>query len=303
VPRRETRAEVGAVRSPGLIRANRLGLNSEWRYWTTSAPQPGLAAALTPNIEATVTTRVNATIAAIPTATSVPVNAIQQTAPVKPTTLPAMALAPTSVRTAAVPAQPTAAPAPAVERDHGISFGKPLTIGSDTLPMIGVLTTNSSEQVKSFTVKATYKAQDRIVATASGAVNDLRPHEVRTASLFSTDKIPSTYDSVRVDVDSMVREASSTPGAEAASALVFGPPAVKSMGSLGTIDVEVTNKDNAQHSFSVQALILNGGELVGIASGAVNDLLPGQTKTASLLNAGRMPNYDGIRVAVDTVLR
>jgi len=178
-------------------------------------------------------------------------------------------------------------------------FGQPITIRQNT---VAALVTNTTDQVKSFTVKATYKNGDTILATASGAVNDLRPGQRRAVTLVSSSPLPSTFESVRLDVDTMVRDVRTTPAAEAAAKLRFGPPAIR-RGNLPTMDVEVRNEDTAAHSFTVQAAFLKGGNLVGVASGAVNDLEPGQTKTASLVSGSTIPEYDDILLAVDTLVR
>ena len=67
-----------------------------------------------------------------------------------------------------------------------------------------------------------------------------------------------------------------------------------------TVAVEVTNSDSAPHTLTVQAALYKSGNLIGIATGAVNDLVAGQTKTAALL--GAVPGADDIKLAVDTVV-
>ena len=104
--------------------------------------------------------------------------------------------------------------------------------------------------------------------------------------LVSTEPIPATAESVRIDVDTMVIDTEMTAGAEAAKRITFGPPAVSSSGGFTQINVEVTNNDTKEHSFTVQALFMQGATLVGIGSGAVNDVAAGQTKTATLIVQG-----------------
>ena len=217
------------------------------------------------------------------------------------------AVAPTSA-----PAQPTAAPKVQVQPttppqpadpNKGITFGKPVLFTVAGFTTVGVLATNTTDQVKSFTVKATFKTGDKIAATANGAVNDIRPGQTRAVSMVSTSPIPTTYDSVRVDVDTMIREAKTTPGADAAAKIKFGEPAVKTNAGFTTIDLEATNGDTAVHSFTVQIAFLKGDELVGLANGAVNDLEAGQTKTATLAAVGAIPAYDKMIVNVDTLVK
>lgn len=221
---------------------------------------------------------------------STPTPTVQTSDPVeKKSQVPASSGASVASPTAATKADP----------NRGIEFDEPITLGDS---MAAVLVRNTTDQVKSFTVKVTYKEGDRILATAIGAVNDLQPGQLRAANLSSTQPLPEQFDSVRVDVDTMVREAQSTPAAEAARKITFGEPAIKE-GSFPTVDVEVTNGDSAPHSFTVQAIFLQGGELVSVASGAVNDLAPGQTKTATLASVGGIPEHDEVQLAVDTLVK
>lgn len=186
--------------------------------------------------------------------------------------------------------------------NKGIVFGEPVTFSSGGFSTVGLLVTNTTDQVKSFTVKATYKLGDDILATAVGAVNDLLPGQMRAASLISQDAIPSQFDSVRVDVDTMIVEDSTTPGASAASKIAFGKPALSGDANFVTVNVEVTNNDSNAHSFTVQSIFLQGEKLIGIGTGAVNDLAAGQTKTASLIVQGMAQNAD-IELAVETVIQ
>lgn len=257
---------------------------------TPTAPAPG-AAANPPSTAASQASPITA-----PTAATAATN--PAAAPAKPTEAAKPAAAPTAPATAA--AAPTK---PAADPNRGVTFGKPVVFGAGGLNTVAIWTTNTTQQVKSFTVKATYKNGDTILTTASGAVNDLRPGQSRAVTLIARDKVPDKYETVRVDVDTMIREAASTPGADAAAKLSFGPPNIKTQGSLSTVDVEVKNGDSAPHSFTVQAAYLKAGELSGVATGAVNDLAPGQTKTATLLVQGTAAGADKTELAIETVIK
>jgi hypothetical protein len=210
---------------------------------------------------------------------------------------------------AAAPAADKPAVAPAahaadkpVDANRGISFGTPKVLNHSGVNTVLVPVTNTTDQVKSFTVKATFKNGSSVAATASGAVNDLLPQQKRVVALISTDAIPATYDSVRVDVDTMVREAKTTKGADAAHNISFGEPAIKG-GAMPSVEVEVTNGDSATHSFTVQGAFYDGDDVVGLATGAVNDLAPGQTKTATLLVQGSTKSSDQPALAIDTLVK
>lgn len=217
-------------------------------------------------------------------------------------TSPGSSAAAVDIDPSAAPVASAAAPATSADVNKGITFGEPVTFSAGGLNTVGVLATNTTDQVKSFTVKATYKTGEQIAATAVGAVNDLAPGQTRAVSLVSQEAIPANTDSVRVDVDTMIREAASTSGAEVAQKLQFGPPNVKATSGLSTVDVEVTNNDVAAHSLTVQATFTQGGKLVGIGSGAVNDLAPGQTKTATLIVQGQAEGAE-VQIAADTIVQ
>jgi hypothetical protein len=179
-------------------------------------------------------------------------------------------------------------------------FGTPEIFGTAELPTVGLLAQNTSDLVKTYTVKATYKSGETITATATGVVNDHLAGQTRTVTLL-LDTAPGPDDVVTVDVDTMISEDETTPNAEIAKLVVFGPPSFND-GSLPTIAVEVTNNSDALISLLVSAGVLRDEILVGIGSGAVNDLAPGDTKTATLLMDGEGTAEDEVILSVDSVL-
>lgn len=219
-----------------------------------------------------------------------------------PTSTSAPAAGAASPVASAVAVAPTTAAA-AADPNRGIKFAPPVVFRTPVLTTVGVLATNTTNQVKTFTVKATFKNGDTIAATAAGAVTDLRPGEMRVASLVSPAAIPESFDSVRVDVDTMVRDTASTTTADAAAKFTFGPPAFQAAGGLTTINIEATNQDAAAHTLTVQVAFLKGGNLVAVTAGAITDIAPGQTKTTAFLVNGPLPEYDTFQVAVDTVVK
>lgn len=204
-----------------------------------------------------------------------------------------------------IPSPPTDTPPPTATQppadpNRDISFGEPVIFDNSGFQTVAALVTNTTTQVKSFTAKATFKSGDQILATAVGAVNDLLSGQTRAVSMLTTDVIPDSYDSVRLDVDTMIREVDATASADAAMKIVFGSPAI-SGGDFPMVNVEVTNNDSAQHSMTVQAVFTQGGQLVGVATGAVNELAPGQTKTATLMGQGQL--VGDVTVAVETLVQ
>jgi len=201
----------------------------------------------------------------------------------------------TSVAEATAPAATSAAEAPA---GGDIVFGKVVDFSSNGLNSYAATVTNNSQAPKSFTAKATFKKSEDLVGTAVGAVNDILPGQTRAVMLLASSPI-SDYDSVKVDVDTMISE-SGSPNAPAAQKITFGKPKVQTS-PLGSIDVETTNGDDKTHSYTVQGVFIQNGELVGTATGAVNDIAAGQTKTASLIVQGKAEG--DLTILVDALIQ
>ncbi len=73
----------------------------------------------------------------------------------------------------------------------------------------------------------------------------------------------------------------------------------------GTTEVvgEIKNNDTAKHSASLKATFYaKDSKIIGTASGAINDVAPGETKTFSLLTTDTVTGYDHMKVQVDTLL-
>jgi hypothetical protein len=195
------------------------------------------------------------------------------------------------------------APTATADRSQGIVLGEPAALVSGGARVVGVLASNTTDVVKTFTVRATYTQDGRPVATAAGAVNDLLPGQTRAALLASTDQIPAGAQSVRLEVGSVVEEAPTTPGARAAGLIRFGAARAVPSQTQPAVELEVTNGDQAAHTITVQAALLRGDELVGVAVGAVSNLAPGATRTASLMVQGTTEGHDRVIPAVQTVVR
>lgn len=66
---------------------------------------------------------------------------------------------------------------------------------------------------------------------------------------------------------------------------------------------EVTNNDSGQHSATLKATFYDAsGKILGTASGAVNDVAPGETKTFTLITSDNVTGYKDMKVQVDTLL-
>ena len=234
----------------------------------------------------------------------------RQQTPVAGTITPVPSPAVTAGPVATVRA-PAVTPVPAPTATAGLSvtggaatviLGKPLIVNSPDMGTIYVPVTNPGRTVKTFTIKATYKQSGRIAATAPGPVADLQPGQTRAVPLVSADPLPEQGDTIRVEVDRMIADQASTPGAEIAKKITFGPPKLSSPEGFPQVDVAVTNGDTRPHSLVVQAMFMKGDTLIGVATGDVDDLAPGQTQMAALSVQGTTQG-GAVSLAVDTLVQ
>lgn len=66
---------------------------------------------------------------------------------------------------------------------------------------------------------------------------------------------------------------------------------------------EITDNDSIKHSAMLKATFYDaGGKILGTASGAVNDIAPGDTKTFNLITIDTVTGYKDMKVQVDTLL-
>ena len=66
---------------------------------------------------------------------------------------------------------------------------------------------------------------------------------------------------------------------------------------------EIKNNDSSQHSATLKATFYDAsGKITGTASGAVNEVAPGETKTFTLLSTTDVTGYANMKVQVDTLL-
>ena len=223
--------------------------------------------------------------------------------PVPAPTATARPVATASAKTVTPVAAPTATARPSVTAStNAVTIGKPLTVNGAGMGTIYVPVTNAGRTVKSFTIKATHKNDGRIAATAPGPVADLQPGQTRAVALVSADPLPEQGDPIKLDVDRVVADQASTPGAEVAKKIRFGSPKLSSPEGFPQVDVAVSNGDNKPHSLIVQAMFMKGNTLIGVATGDVDDLEPGQIQTAALSVQGTTQGGE-VRLAVDTLVQ
>lgn len=89
-----------------------------------------------------------------------------------------------------------------------------------------------------------------------------------------------------------------TPSAisETNSPITFGKPTVKSSAMDTLIYVEVKNNEDSKISCSVNAVFKKGDTILGNASGAVNEIPPHGSRTATLMMLERPKGYDTIKL-------
>lgn len=72
---------------------------------------------------------------------------------------------------------------------------------------------------------------------------------------------------------------------------------------MNQVDGEITNNDSGKHSATLKATFYAAdGKIMGTATGAVNDVAPGETKTFSLMTTDSISGYANMKVQVDTLL-
>jgi hypothetical protein len=231
--------------------------------------------------------------AAAPAAQQAPAPAVPQ-APAAGPALPAPKL---EVPVATELTQQAPRPAiPAPEQAGGIALGQPLLIGSR---MAAIQVTNTTDLVKTFTIRLTYKQGDKS-NELSGTVSDLRPKQTGFATINTYALLTGAQDSASIAVTG-VKDATTTPKAEANARLKLGEPSAE--GGAAKATVQVSNGDDKSHGFTVRAGFLKGGELVGYAEQQVTDLPAGQGRTVSLTAMNTVASYDQVQASIVGLIR
>jgi hypothetical protein len=184
---------------------------------------------------------------------------------------------------------------PAPDQTGGIALGQPLLIGSR---MAAIQVTNTTDSVKTFTVRLSYKQGEKS-NELSGTVIDLRPKQTSLATLNTYSLMAGNYESASLAVTG-VKEAPTTPKAEATAKLTLGEPTAEKSSDKAT--VQVTNGDKERHTFTVRAGFFRGGELVGYGEKQVLALEPGKSETVKLVAVNDLAGYDEVKTSVISVL-
>ena len=117
----------------------------------------------------------------------------------------------------------------------------------------------------------------------------------------NTDTVPNS-NSDKTSTDSKTTDTKKSESAKEKLTIKNSVASDKGYGMI-QVDGEVTNNDSSEHSATLKATFYDAdGKILGTASGAVNDLAPGETKTFSLMSTDKIDGYKDMKVQVDTLL-
>lgn len=158
---------------------------------------------------------------------------------------------------------------------------------------------NNDSNAHSFTLKVSFYDKDKkLLGSAVGAVNDLNGGETKIFSAMATEDYSKSA-SYKVQVDTMVSSKNNKK-----SPIEFSNVVSKAQSGFTTVDGEAKNTDTTDHSFTVVVGFYdNSGKLIGTATGAVNDLAAGDTKTFSAMSTGDYSKAANYKVQVDTMVK
>lgn len=179
-----------------------------------------------------------------------------------------------------------------------VVFSNTLIQSDPSMTMVYGEVKNNDTKARSFTIKVTfYDNSQNIIGSASGAVNDLNGGESKIFSAIGTDDV-SDATSHKVQVDTMVETKDNSP-----SVISFGEPFVRSEAGITMVDVETTNNNTIPHSFTVTiGFYDSNNQLIGVATGAMNDLGAGEKKTLSAMASGDYSGAASNKIFVDTMV-
>lgn len=155
---------------------------------------------------------------------------------------------------------------------------------------------NNDTKAHTFTLKVTfYDASNKILGTASGAINDLNPGATKTFSAIGLEDY-SNAASLKVQTDSVL-----TVSEFNTNIVSFSEPNITTQYGMTTIDVDVTNKDTKAHTLTVTVTFYDKSQkIIGTASGVMNDIKPGEIKTLTCMSSDDLSNYKSYKIQIDS---
>ncbi len=158
--------------------------------------------------------------------------------------------------------------------------------------------TNNDTKAHSFTLKVSfYDENNNLIGTAVGAVNDLNGGATKIFAATGTDDVANAA-SYKVQVDTMIETKENQD-----ELISFSNALVRSDLGITTVDVEATNNDTKSHTFTVNIGFYDkDNKLIGVATGAMNDLGPQETKTLSAIANGDLSTAASHKIFIDTMV-
>lgn len=158
---------------------------------------------------------------------------------------------------------------------------------------------NTDTKAHSFTVKVSfYDKNKKLLGSASGAVNNLNGGSSKIFTAISTQDY-SSADSFKVQVDTLISTSENKEIPIELTNLVLND----NLGMV-TVDGEAKNNDKSAHTFTISIGLYDANnKLLGVATGAVNDIAPGETMTFSAISTDSLKNVKSYKAFVDTIVK
>lgn len=189
-------------------------------------------------------------------------------------------------------------PTPTKQAQQQIEFSN--TVVKNTFGITSVYgeVKNNDTKAHSFTLKASfYDGDGKLLGTASGAVNDLNGGDTKVFTAIATEDF-SNAASHKVQVDTVISSESNK-----AIPVTFSNIITKTEFGITTVEGEVKNNDTKPHSFTIAVGFYDSNnKLLGVASGAINDLAAGDTKTFTAIGAEDYSQAVTTKVQLDTLI-
>ena len=180
-----------------------------------------------------------------------------------------------------------------------IEFTNIVTKTSLGLTIVYGEATNNTIAPQTFTVKVLfYDKENKLMGTAVGLVNDINPGETKTFAAMATADFSGAAGN-KVEAEAMAQSAGIKN-----NVITFAQPTINNSFGMATMDVDVKNTDTKAHSFTVFVSFYDANKkLIGVASGALNDLGAGVTKNLTAISTDDISKYKTFRIQINTMIK
>ncbi|EKQ51379.1 MULTISPECIES: FxLYD domain-containing protein [unclassified Clostridium] len=187
-----------------------------------------------------------------------------------------------------------------VKKEDAISFSNILITSNSGITVVNGEAKSNDGQKHTFTIKVSFYDKDKkLLGTAVGSVNELQPTETKIFSAMGTADY-SNSDSYKVEVDTMVQSSKQKDTPK----ITFSNLVAKENSGITMIDGEVKNDDSKEHSFTIVVGFYDAdNKLIGTATGSMNKLPAGATKTYSAMATGKFGKAAKYTVQVDSLVQ